>query len=92
MADIRTGLVHKTIHARFPGIRVPGHRTEITMKTLHAELAHQRTDWLHEVGQAEREHTYLARLTRWQHRRRRAAAAERHAGAVLTAVPQHRPA
>ncbi len=62
------------------------------MNSLHAELAHQRTDWLHEVAATEREHTYLARLTRWQRRQRQAAAAERHASTVLTAAPQHRPA
>lgn len=68
------------------------------MRTLHAELAAQRTTWLHDTGHDQRQHTYLAYLARWQRRQRRAAAHERVAREHLTyeapaaAQMLHRPA
>lgn len=63
------------------------------MRTLHAEIAAQRTSWLYDTAEGERQRCHLSDLVRWQRRRRRAAAHERLAREALTAAPVlHRPA
>lgn len=63
------------------------------MRTLHAEIAAQRTSWLYDTAEGQRQRAHLTDLVRWQRRSRRAAARERLAREALTAAPlRHRPA